>query len=549
MMRAAAPLVALTLVACSPSKGPEVGSQTNWLLACDSSDDCGGLECLCGACTTACENDEACADLAGASCVPSNDDGSIALCGGKAAEDSLCLVRCEASCPEGTSCVAGVCAASATPSVRVEIDTAVRHQTLVGFGASLAYADEAIAAHPDKEVLYDLAFTAAGLDALRLRNRYEGADGPSLEPTGEIVAAAGERLDRKPFLFMTSGTPPAALKANGSRTCAGDPETCTLSSLPGGGFDYAGFGGYWSDSLEAYSQVDIAPDYVSIQNNANWVPPIEARSDACRFLPEEGTETLIIDGAAVEVAYAGYREALEAVRAAIAGFPVMPRFAAPEVSSVSAVAEYAAALGDSLDALAIHLYNQDATAVDVSSLESTRSLAEQLGRPVFQTEMLANGFETAVLAHYSLTAADASVYLQNDLVAQTSEAADIALVLLTDDAVEPQGPYFTLMHFAKHTDPGWIRVDARSDGAALLASAWLSPDERALTIVLVNSGPEQLDVELALPAALRTALARTAVTRTVFDGVERSAELGALPAGNVVRNPARSVVTIALEAD
>jgi O-glycosyl hydrolase len=549
MTRVVAPLVVLILVACSPAKGPEVGSQTNWLLACDSSDDCGGLECLCGACTTACENDTACADLAGASCVPSSDDGSIALCGGKTADDSLCLVRCEASCPEGTSCLAGVCAPNATPSVRVEIDTGGRHQTLVGFGASLAYADDAIAAHPDKAMLYDLVFAEAGLDALRLRNRYEGAEGPSLEATGEIVAAAMERLGRKPFLFMTSGTPPADLKANGSRTCAGDPETCTLSSLPGGGFDYAGFGGYWRDSLDSYSEVEIAPDYISIQNNANWVPPVEARSDACRFLPEEGTETLTIDGAPVEVAYAGYREALEAVRAAVADLPVMPRFAAPEVSSVSAVAEYAAALGSSLDALAIHLYNQDASAVDVSSLERARALADQLDRPVFQTEMLANGFETAVLAHYALTAADVSVYLQNDLVSLTAEVADVALVLLTDDALEPQGPYYALMHFAKHTDPGWVRVDARSDGAELLASAWISPDEGALTIVLINSGAGQLEVEVALPDALHTALERTEVTRTVFEGVERSAELGALPPENGVRVPGHSIVTIALGSE
>jgi hypothetical protein len=38
------------------------------------------------------------------------------------------------------------------------------------------------------------------------------------------------------------------------------------------------------------------------------------------------------------------------------------------------------------------------------------------------------------------------------------------------------------------------------------------------------------------------------VTRTVFDGVERSAELGRLAQSRVVRVPGRSIVTIATPA-
>ena len=53
------------------------------------------------------------------------------------------------------------------------IDPAARYQTLVGFGASLAYADDVIVARSDKDALYDLLFADSGLDALRLRNRYD----------------------------------------------------------------------------------------------------------------------------------------------------------------------------------------------------------------------------------------------------------------------------------------------------------------------------------------------------------------------------------------
>ena len=83
----------------------------------------------------------------------------------------------------------------------------------------------------------------------------------------------------------------------------------------------------------------------------------------------------------------------------------------------------------------------------------------------------------------------------------------------------------------------------------MLGSAWLSPDESALTVVMVNPGTEDLDAELVFDDALRAGLARTQVIRTVFDGVERAAELGELAEDQVVRVPAGSIVTVALSAE
>ena len=538
--------VVAACAACSPGNGPETGSQTNWLLACESSQECAGLECICGACTAPCEGDSACADLPGAVCVAASDRGSIALCGGQAPPRSLCLPRCEPACSEGTSCVAGVCAKAAEPTVRVSIDPGVLHQTLTGFGASLAFADDAIVAHPEKVALFDLLFAESGLDVLRLRNRHDEAGRTALLPAREIVEAAAQRLGRKPLLFMTSGTPPAALKANGSRVCGGDPESCTLVSLPGGGFDYARFAAYWRASLEAYLNAGIVPDYVSIQNNPNWVPPADSPNHACRFLPTEGTTTVTVDGTAIDLAYPGYREALAAVRAAIADLPVMPKLGAPEVSGLGAVSEYVSPLDASaFDALALHLYGVNKSAVDVAPLGAVRDLAQRLDRPVFQTEMQAGGLETAVLIHHALTAGGASAYLQNDLVSVTAEMAPVALALLTGDGFEAQGPYYALSQYAKSTDPGWVRVDATSESSELLGSAWLAPDESALTVVLINPGAEDLEAELVLSAALRSRFARTQVTRTVFEGLERSAMLGELPAGDIVRLPSRSILTAA----
>ena len=83
----------------------------------------------------------------------------------------------------------------------------------------------------------------------------------------------------------------------------------------------------------------------------------------------------------------------------------------------------------------------------------------------------------------------------------------------------------------------------------MLGSAWLSPDESALTVVLVNPGSQALDAKLVLDPALRSRLARTHVTRTVFEGIERAAVLGALPASSIVRIPGGSIMTVTLATE
>ncbi|MDD9965146.1 MAG: hypothetical protein OXR73_02900 [Myxococcales bacterium] len=566
----ASPLV-FALAACgaptAPS-GPQIGSQTNWLLACRSANDCNGLRCLCGVCSDLCQDSAECGDFDGASCIQADDEGAVAVCAGIAPPAGMCLPRCTAGCPLGTDCIAGVCAPlgspaetplaasveaaqgaqSSTPNVLV--DASVRHQTLAGFGAAIVYTEGAIVAHPDREALYDLLFKDSGLDAFRLGNRYEPGAAERIRRTGQIVAAASERIGRPPLLFMTSPSPPAALKANGRRRCAGELETCTLASSPDARFDYTAFARYWRQALDAYANAGVTPAYVSIQNNPNWVPPADNPLDGCRFLPAEGTATVTIDDRTVEVAYPGYREALTAVRAAVADLQTPPRFVAPEASGLRSVGDYVTALGGaSFDAIAVHLYDMDAAAVDIAALSSAQALATTTDRPIFQTEMRASGLETAILAHHAVTAGGASAYLQNDLIATTRGGAPVSLVHLTGEGFAPQGPYYALQHYAKHTDPGWVRVDAASTGTDVLASAWLSPDERALTVVLVNPETEAMQVELMLTDALPQRLARSEITRTVFASSEHGAHKGALAEDAIVELPAGSIVTVAFTAD
>lgn len=542
-------ILALTAARCGTEGTPRAASQTNWLRTCQIDAQCGDLHCLCGACTRVCDAPSACKDLEGTTCVPAQDAGAVALCGGNEPSSSgFCLPRCEPEgCPSRTACVAGVCSPMPEPTVRVTVDSSVHYQTLVGFGASVGYVQNEIVHHPQKADLYDAMFSGAGIDLLRVRNSYGYAGQTDLPATREIVDAATQSLGRVPTLLLTSWSPPAALKAAGSTVCEGNPDTCTLVTLPDGSFDYAGFARHWRASLDAYAAEGVEPDYIGIQNNPNWVPPASGPNEACRFLPTEGTTTVSVGGADVEVRYPGFAEALEAVVGELPGLASVPKIAAPEATGVEFVADYVSNLDLSrVDAIAHHLYGMAPAAIDLDALNALADLGQQHERPLFQTEMQSDGFGTAVLMHHALTVEGASAYLQNVFVGSASLLAEnpTGLIALKEDGFALELPYHVIRHYALHTDPGWVRTAAASDTEGLLVSAWLSPEEDQLTVLLVNAGVTQVDVEIDLGEA--TPEISGVVTRTVFGGIERSAELGALPTENLVRLPGRAIATVAL---
>ena len=204
----------LTVAACSSEGSPRTASQTNWLQACESDAQCGDLQCLCGTCTVSCDADSTCTDLADTSCISAEESGAIALCSGdEPPSPGFCLPRCEGEeCPSATACVAGVCSPLPEPSVRVAVDSSVRYQTLVGFGASIGFVQNEIVQHPAGAELYDAMFAGAGIEILRVRNSYGYTGQEDLESTSEIVAGAAESLGHTPTVMLTSWSPPASLE-------------------------------------------------------------------------------------------------------------------------------------------------------------------------------------------------------------------------------------------------------------------------------------------------------------------------------------------------
>lgn len=525
-------LVAVALaLACSPRGGPQVDSQTNWLKACQVDDDCGSLLCVCGSCTATCNSDQDCADLDGASCVASESAEAVALCGGEAPQ------------------VSGVCL-PVDPTAHVAIDASTQFQTLVGFGASVGWVGQEITSHPQKDELYQAMFGDSGFEFLRLRNHYGYTGEDDLTIDSGIFEGATEKLGHPPIVLLTSWSPPPELKANGATQCQGNPDTCTLTQLDDGSFDYAGFAAHWRASLEAYASLGISPDYIGIQNNPNWVPPAsDGGKEACRFLPTEGTTTVDTGGA--EIAYPGFREALSAVVAELSGLPSVPKIVAPEATGVRNVSSYTPYMDfASVAAVGHHMYGTDPENVDLDALKALSELGQELERPLFQTEMESDGFGTAVLMHYALAVEGAAAYLQNDFASSAIALTPnpYALISLSADSFTLQPAYQAMRHYSLHTAPGWVRVAATADVPDLLVSAWVSPEQDALTIVLSNAGSNALEAEVSLDEfGVDLSSMTSEVTRTVFGGSVRSASLGELSPDAVLRIPSRAMVTVALQ--
>jgi glucuronoarabinoxylan endo-1,4-beta-xylanase len=423
---------------------------------------------------------------------------------------------------------------------------ATQYQQITGFGATLAYVENEVTQYSDQPALFSAMFSDLGLDVLRLRNRFGYTGDDNLTSTKAIVDAATSSLGHRPTIILASWSPPPVLKASGSTACHGDEDTCTMTRSAAGAFDYAGYATYWRNSVDAYSAIGAAPDYVGIQNNPDFVPSAIEPGEGCKFLPTQGYATVSTVGGLRTLAFPGFAQALDAVQARLQDGANPPKIIAPEVSALGLLDQYVNWLGSAhFDAIGHHLYGSAPSAPDVPALRRANELGQSLNRPVFQTEMQADGLGTAVLLHHTLVTEGASAYLHNALVGPQSAlvAGFEPLIALGSDRFSVQPPYHALKHYAAHTDPGWVRVGADSDRSELLVSAWQSPAGKQLAIVIVNAGAASLEVELDLDNAMTSS---AHVTRTAFDGVERSADLGALPSEHTVQLPGHSVVTIDL---
>lgn len=436
-------------------------------------------------------------------------------------------------------------AVSGPVDVTVTVDVAQRFQTLVGFGASQVYYVDWVTLHPNEDELYEVLFRDLGLDLLRIGNWYQARDlqDQQIQNTIELVQRAEQALGQAPRILMTSWSPPAELKSNGELANGG-----TLVQRDGG-YAYAEFGEWWREAIVAYRGAGVPIDYAGIQNE----PDFTAAYESARFSATEGQ-------------FAGYGQALAAVRQSLSSLDSPPALIGPEIIglNVGNLTSYLAGLDrDDLDLVAHHLYSGgNPNAPDSYNANMAQVAGLAAGKPILMSEFApeAQGpqfFETAWLIHNALTVEGVAGYLYWALGWRNREGTqpiDPGLVTLEDP--RPDAPpfstekgytinptYYAVKHFSRWLDPGFQRVGAGSSADGLRASAYISADEQRVTVVLLNTDAQPHTIALATPGfvASNSSAFRTAAA------VEQTAALGALPE-SAVTLPSRSVVTVVLEA-
>jgi glucuronoarabinoxylan endo-1,4-beta-xylanase len=444
--------------------------------------------------------------------------------------------------------------AAASPSAAiavVTIDPNERHQTLEGFGASVAWYLDTITGPAAPEGIYDLLFPELGLDILRFRNRYarSRAEDGNLDQEVEILRRATAALGHAPKIMLSSWAPPASLKADHHEDCH-DNADCTLAREDGH-FVYDAFARYWTDSLVHYAQIGIVPEYITIENEPSFIPP---SWEGCKFDPSETAD------------YPGFDRALVLVHEAIARLspPLarMPKILAPEVLGIheNLLQNYLLPMDAGLaDGIAHHLYEKSKDGVwawrspgPEAFVGDMRAAAAATTKPLYQTEFqtdedrgIDGGFETAWLMHLSLVEEGVVAFLYWNLV----WGHQGGLVSINDHKAHARDQYFAVRHYARFTDPGDVRVGARTDAAGILASAFASPAGDRVTLVVLNKGDATATLRVD-PGAF--AAKRSSAFRTVFrPGASETwtpiwPDSKEPPGGRTLDLPARSMATVVL---
>ncbi len=425
-------------------------------------------------------------------------------------------------------------------SVEVEneytIDTNKTYQEMVGFGASIAWYDNFLTAHPNKEEIYDVIFEELGLDILRLQNWY-GKRSRVGEYTEEIVEEAEKSLGYPVKILITSWAPPRELKSNDDVKNGG-----TLKKV-NGEYVYDQFADYWYDSLKAYEKVGIVADYISIQNE----PDYEADWNSCLFMPTETDE------------FAGYDKALDAVYKKLnKEMEDPPKLLGPETIGMGYTEFYNYLEEMNIDyiyGIAHHLYRGGTHSNPTSFRYNMQQLDKKYkDMPKFQTEFERgdNGFKTAWLIHNALTEENVNAYLYWDLIWDNG-----GLVVLenpwfktqwrTDKGYYKSEEYYALQHYSKFIGKGYKRVDVNGGSNKIKVSAFISPDKKELVFVAINTLILEKEITLTFPNFM---ILDTEIYQSVFvnDG-EKFVELGPLKENKKISIPAHSMVTLKIKGE
>jgi glucuronoarabinoxylan endo-1,4-beta-xylanase len=381
-------------------------------------------------------------------------------------------------------------------SVQVNVDE--EYQTITGFGASLAFYEGWLPAHPNRAEIYDVIFKELSLDILRVRNAY-GYDNNMIGYVKQFASAAQNSLGHPIDIMVTSWGPPAYLKSNNDKSNGGTLKyTVTNGKVE---FDYAGFAQWWDAALDNYNSNGIFPKYISIQNEPDWA----AFYESCLMRPVEvvnSTDTI-----------AGYNKALDAVYDTVKQRENPPLFLGPECIGIgyNAVENYINPLDLSkLHGIAYHLYHgAESGTVEDDPFTSTNYAKVSNFHPEvphFQTEYSREGwFTVAGMIFQSLAQANVTAWLYWDLAWENGGLVNLHFPWDRSRWTNSVGynrtkDFYVFKHYSAFIHPGWKRIGTSGNSELLKTAAFISSTGDSAAFVAINrSATDSLKVKIQIP--------------------------------------------------
>ncbi len=428
------------------------------------------------------------------------------------------------------------------PNATGQINTSIRHQVLEGFGAAGAWYEGTLVSLGQSDPnIYKVLFGQLGLDIYRLRNAYGQSGGSSyIDNSATIVARAASSLGHPIKIMISSwsppNSPPYSLKSNNSTVGGTLAKDFNDPNNGSSGYVYQRFAQWWYNSIIDFNNHGIRAEYINMQNEPDYL----ATWDSCRFDPNENSS------------YAGYNSAFQALSTKVAALPNPPKLLAPETAGFNQLTSYIDALFDRspVYGYAHHLYNGGGDGDNPDGYISTMaSFAAQYGyKPLLQTEYSHNesnftdAINLAKLMHNSLTVEEVAAYMHWDLFWGTSGTG---LVSITASSYTINPVYYAFKHYAAFTDPNWQRIEASTNSPALRISAYISPDNNQMSIVIINTSTDT-NIALDFNSLGNFEVQDGNVYRTNSSLTQKCAFVGVFDANTPLTLPKNSITTVAL---
>jgi len=381
----------------------------------------------------------------------------------------------------------------------VEIQVEETYQTITGFGASLAYYENWLTAHPNKSQIYDIIFEELSLDILRFRNAYD-YDPTMIDRAKEFAQAAKNSLGHPIDIMSSSWGPAAYVKSNNDKSNGG---TIKYSVVDGKvEFDYASFANWWDESLDEYNANGIYPKYISIQNEPDW----SASYESCLLRPSETVNS--------SDTIAGYNKALDAVYEVVTQRDRVPYFLGPECIGIgyNAVQNYINALDLSkLHGIGHHLYH-GAEGGTVAGDPFTSSYYNTVGNfhpevPHFQTEYSrADWFSVAAMMYQSLAVENVAAFLYWDLIWTDGKGlVNLDFPWDRNRWSNSKGYYrtkdfYVFKHYSAFIHPGWKRIGSTNNNSKIKSAAFINAANDSASVIVINrSETDSFKIQLDVP--------------------------------------------------